>query len=48
MGIGIAVPLAEFLQSEYHDFFFNVANTSGKEALKAKLKRIYKSPQSDS
>jgi hypothetical protein len=33
MGIGIAVPLAEFLQSEYHDFFFNVANTSGKEAI---------------
>jgi chalcone synthase len=43
LGIGTAVPPTEFLQSEYPDFFFNITNTSDKEALKAKFKRICKS-----
>ena len=44
LGIGTAVPPTEFLQSEYPDFFFNITNCSEKEALKAKFKRICKSP----
>nr|PNR34864.1 hypothetical protein PHYPA_022762 [Physcomitrium patens] len=40
LGIGTAVPLAEFLQSEYPDFFFNITNCGEKEALKAKFKCI--------
>jgi chalcone synthase len=42
LGIGTAVPPAEFLQSEYPDFFFNITNTSEKEALKGKFRRICK------
>ena len=42
MGIGTAVPPAEFLQSEYPDFFFNITNCGDKENLKAKFKRICK------
>jgi chalcone synthase len=42
MGIGTAVPPAEFLQSEYPDFFFNITNCGDKDALKAKFKRICK------
>ncbi|KAG0570989.1 hypothetical protein KC19_6G202900 [Ceratodon purpureus] len=40
LGIGTAVPPTEFLQTEYPDFFFNITNTSEKEVLKAKFKRI--------
>lgn len=48
LGIGTAVPPAEFLQSEYPDFFFNITNCGDKEALKAKFKRICESsPPSD-
>jgi hypothetical protein len=42
LGIGTAVPPAEFLQSEYPDFFFNITNCGDKENLKAKFKRICK------
>ena len=42
LGIGTAVPPAEFLQSEYPDFFFNITNCGDKDALKAKFKRICK------
>jgi len=47
LGIGTAVPPAEFLQTEYPDFFFNITNCSDKEALKAKFKRICKSPSAN-
>jgi chalcone synthase len=40
LGIGTAVPPTEFLQADYPDFFFSITNTSHKEALKAKFKRI--------
>ncbi|XP_024368522.1 curcumin synthase 1 [Physcomitrium patens] len=43
LGVGTAVPPAEFLQSEYPDFFFNITNCGEKDALKAKFKRICKS-----
>jgi chalcone synthase len=42
LGVGTAVPPAEFLQSEYPDFFFNITNCGDKENLKAKFKRICK------